>query len=225
MIEVMAEEQEPTEIDQTAVTKPADQAEQVSARREARRRFLLGGAATAPVILTLTSRPAFASQCSVSGRQSGNLSKPADHQCVGLTPGYWKTHPDQWNGSGYDPGKCTETKHGMTKNGTCTTYSGGTRCADIFSILVDPPDLTLMQALWLDAQGNPPTLLAHMVAGLLNAWRYGVGESSYPGYAYGYTVPDFIAYVNSRYSMDPLGLLNELDTLNSTGVPPGQPGG
>jgi hypothetical protein len=76
------------------------------ARREARRRILAGGLASAPVILTLTSRPALATHCSDSGAGSGNQSNAAhDVVCQGLTPGFWKTHAEecsQW----IVPGTC-----------------------------------------------------------------------------------------------------------------------
>lgn len=75
------------------------------ARLEARRRILAGGLASVPVILTLTSRPAFAGgktkgpegQCGPSGMISGNLSQNAEPSegCLGKTPGYWKTHVDK----------------------------------------------------------------------------------------------------------------------------------
>lgn len=61
-------------------------------RREARRRILAGGLAGAPLLLTLSSRSAFATHCSPSGMNSGNMSRGHEGECLGLTPGYWKTH-------------------------------------------------------------------------------------------------------------------------------------
>ncbi len=73
------------------------------AHRAARRRILIGGLASAPVILTLASRPAMAGgsyggghqvkKCGISGKLSGNLShQHADNTtyCRGKKPKYWK---------------------------------------------------------------------------------------------------------------------------------------
>ncbi|WP_340118835.1 hypothetical protein [Pelagibius sp. 7325] len=77
------------------------------ARREARRRVLTGGLASAPLILTLASRPALATwgsgggtdqwgKCGYSGMLSGNLSQvnTTTTWCKGKTPKYWKTKED-----------------------------------------------------------------------------------------------------------------------------------
>ncbi len=65
--------------------------------RLARRKFLIKGAsASAPIILTVASRPAMGGNfCTPSGFLSGNLSNPDDdddddHSCNGKSPGYWK---------------------------------------------------------------------------------------------------------------------------------------
>lgn len=98
-------------------TEGGDSAEAL-ARRDARRRILAGGLAGAPLILTLSSRSAFASHCSVSGMMSGNLSSPTDIVCTGRTPGYWKAHAAQW--PNYDPGTCNPINN---DHGQCTDYS------------------------------------------------------------------------------------------------------
>jgi hypothetical protein len=82
-----------------------------------RRRFTQVGLSTS-VVMTLASRPAAASFCSHSGSMSGNLSRPGGGTCYGLTPGYWKNHPESWS-CGYDPGLCNP----LTKQqGTCKDY-------------------------------------------------------------------------------------------------------
>ena len=65
------------------------------AKRDARRRFLTGGLAGAPVILTLSSRPALATFCSHSGMNSGNASQTVSYSCRGRSPGYWRDNPDR----------------------------------------------------------------------------------------------------------------------------------
>lgn len=96
-------------------------AQMAGAASSGRRRFLLGGIIATPAILTLTTRPALANQCSISGMQSGNLSRPNDVTCQGLTIGYWKTHPYDW--PDYQVGPCNPiTKTG----GTCSDYAVAT---------------------------------------------------------------------------------------------------
>ncbi|HEX9802909.1 MAG TPA: hypothetical protein VGB35_06620 [Gammaproteobacteria bacterium] len=88
-------------------------------RREARRRILAGGLAGAPLVLTLTSRSAFASHCTYSGMMSGNLSSGHEVVCEGRTPGFWKTHENQVLQYVY-PGTCNPiTEDG----GQCEDYS------------------------------------------------------------------------------------------------------
>lgn len=82
-----------------------------------RRRFTQAGLSTS-VVMTLASRPAAASFCSHSGSMSGNLSRPGGGTCYGLTPGYWKTHPESWS-CGYEPGLCNPITY---KNGECKDY-------------------------------------------------------------------------------------------------------
>ena len=70
-----------------------------AATNEGRRRILKGALATAPVIMTVASRPAWALNCTHSGQMSGNMSGAADgEECggEGCSPGYWKTHPEMW---------------------------------------------------------------------------------------------------------------------------------
>lgn len=109
------------------------------ARREARRRFLAGGLASAPLILTLTSRPALATGggywggggCGPSSMVSGNLSNNTEPQgCEGKTPGYWKTHtkygPDGFKYwlDGIEVGPCNPlSKSKWDRWGTCEDYS------------------------------------------------------------------------------------------------------
>ena len=119
--------------------EPSGQEEsaEVRARREARRRVIAGGLATAPLLLTLTSRPAFGTgwyggggktgqNCGPSGLLSGNLSQ--DHgepkYCEGKTPGYWKTHPDKCS-KYFVTGPCNPITSG--KWGTCDDYSVPTK--------------------------------------------------------------------------------------------------
>ena len=58
-----------------------------------KRRLLKTIVATAPVVMAVSSKPALANFCSVSGFLSGNLSNHNDDQsCGGKSPGYWKNN-------------------------------------------------------------------------------------------------------------------------------------
>lgn len=106
---------------------------EAQARLEARRRVILGGLATAPVILTLSSRPALstgsyggggADACGPSGMLSGNLSNVDSFSgCRGKSPEYWQTQYDKCK-SHFNPGPCNPiTSYG----GTCDDYSVPTK--------------------------------------------------------------------------------------------------
>jgi hypothetical protein len=107
-----------------------EQSAEASARREARRRVLVGGLATAPLILTLASRPAFAAggghwgggkNCGPSAMLSGNLSNNNEPTgCRGKTPGYWKTHADKC-GKYFIVGPCNPIDSDKWR--TCDDYS------------------------------------------------------------------------------------------------------
>ena len=70
-----------------------------AARRDARRRFLTGGLAGAPLILTLSSKPALATYCSASGMHSGNQSTVSRVSCRGRSPSYWRSN--KYRAAGY----------------------------------------------------------------------------------------------------------------------------
>jgi hypothetical protein len=160
---------------------------------DGRRRALKVAAKTAPVILTLSSRPAHAVLCGSAALQSANLSNHDMGGCAcGFSPGAWKT-PDkgngdgsraQWNAAGYDPGTrtCVETR----KNGRCKSYKflNGTTFQTAFSpdgmlpsgcppVPIDYSTVTLMDILeWHGPPHNDPhNYGSHIVAALLNA-RY-----------------------------------------------------
>src|SRR5437867_3810900 len=67
-----------------------------------RRRLLQGALATAPVLMTLVSRPVLAQDtCTTpSGFVSANASHPGAALCSGNGPVYWYGHQDAWPGTG-----------------------------------------------------------------------------------------------------------------------------
>lgn len=91
-------------------------------KRDARRRILTGGLVGAPVIMTLASRPALANHCSISGMQSGNISKVHNVDCRGFTPGGWKTENGDGDASQYiEVGPCNPLT--QDNSGQCSDYS------------------------------------------------------------------------------------------------------
>lgn len=137
------------------------------------RRRLTGSALGASAILTLASSPVLGwtggGQClTPSGFASGNLSSHGTPPtCTGRTPGYWGTHPEAWL-SPYSPGTCAQSV-----NGTCKVWkSDGTLFHPLFNgttFIKNGKSLTLMQVIWLQGNGDPYQLGAHIVAALLNA--------------------------------------------------------
>lgn len=154
------------------------------------RRKLTGAALGASAIITLASRPVLAGVCqSPSAAVSGNLSQHGTPTtCSGLSPGYWKEHPNQWPKPPYDPGAATRPL-GYTGEGyknEAENWSGGTLFHPFFSgslfmanLDKDPgtpnTSLSMMQVMHLNDGSNPwglkdqDNLGAHIVAALLNA--------------------------------------------------------
>ena len=137
---------------------------------EKRRHLLKGIGVSAPLMMTVASRPVLGAQCTPSAWVSGNLSAQAEsHSCGGHSPGYWKTDPARWMGTGFTPGTCAE----MTRTGVCRAFesdgtafhqsAGGVCAGHAFG------DRTMMQVLWLRGHMDNYQLGAHIVAALLNA--------------------------------------------------------
>lgn len=108
---------------------------QASDRVLSRRRLLRAGIAATPVVLTLASRPAMATQDHApSVGLSGNISFYGEcpPEPCGKSPGYWKQehHFDDWYHP-YTPG----TKKTVWKDGKkTTTYVNGTKFLDVFLV-------------------------------------------------------------------------------------------
>jgi hypothetical protein len=168
---------------------------------ERRRRILKGAAVVAPLMMTVASRPVLGmgARCTPSAWVSGNLSDHKDdrYSCGGRSPGYWKTNPQRWQGTGCIPGTYggEESRHqsrlrkrswgaksGYDEKhnwyGTTKSYnSDGTpfhqfsrlgRHRGIFTGRVYG-DKTMMQVLWSKGHEDPYQLGAHIAAAYLNA--------------------------------------------------------
>jgi len=141
-----------------------------------RRNFTKSSLIASGVLLTLASRTALGGNLvckSPSGFLSGNVSTHGTPtKCVGLTPGYWGTHPAQWP-LPYQPGKCENEKNKSCSNSA--SWEDGTRFRNVFNCQGNGSiysKYSLMQVIWLTGQNDPFQLGAHIVSALLNA-RFG----------------------------------------------------
>ncbi len=162
------------------------------------RRRLAGAALGAGAVFTLSSRPVWASQCSISGMISGNLSKPKV-ACEGCTPGYWKQdqHLDSWAATGFKTTDTFNSVFGVTqyvrRNGKPYTL------------------LEVMRELNGNADPIATNLGFHAVAALLNA--------AHPGVNFGYTAGELITLFQKNYLTKPAALKDSLAMLNERGCP------
>lgn len=87
--------------------KQTENSRKVTVTTFSSKRKLLKGAAVAPLLMTIASRPVLAMGiCTPSAWVSGNLSDHnKERECGGRSPGYWKTKPGRWPNS-YKPGTC-----------------------------------------------------------------------------------------------------------------------
>ena len=81
----------------SGTSAPGSPSDSATERRSGRRRFLVGGLAAAPVIMTLSSRPAAATTCSMLSGGSLNTSTPGDDtSCYGYGCSHWMAYKDYW---------------------------------------------------------------------------------------------------------------------------------
>jgi hypothetical protein len=190
-----------------------------------RRKLLFGGVIATPAIVMLSSRSALATggggggQCTASAHASVNLSKPKAYGCKSLSPGCWKNTlawPSPFKPGLPDPNtgwtkqftvtdaelkyyfknvaQCTSNSSKLTSMvGAFRAYNAqATLCTSYFSWA--PSGLSFMQALHAGGGGSTATLRA-AVACALNAAQFGKT-------AFGYTVAEVVAMINSRYGVD-----------------------
>ena len=201
-----------------------------------RRRFTaaLGGGA---IILTLAGKPVWASQCTVSGMMSGNLSAPMGKPCQGCTPGYWGAcqHLDSW--VGFKPTDTFNSVFGVTEytdcsgnpytlldvlnlngNGTktCCTNGGGknknncNQAAGTANTFCQNKPTGSMPG----SMGSDPVstnLGFQAVAALLSAANLAVN--------YGYTAGQIIDMFKNNYLANGAKLKDTFDMLNNRGCP------
>lgn len=182
------------------------------------RRKLAGAALGAGAVFTLSSRPVWASNCTISGMMSGNLSKPQE-KCDGCTPGYWKQcqHLDSWVATGFKPWDSFNTVFGVTHykdskgkpytlldvmGGVSGSLSRDKTCPALPGDYKNRP---------MDKDPLSPNLGFHAVAALLNA--------AHPNVNFGYTAGEIIDLFRSNYLTKPGALKDSLAMLNERGCP------
>lgn len=177
-----------------------------------RRQVLIGGLGASPIFLTLLSLPAWANHCAISGLISGNVSAPGTDVCVGLTPGFWKTHLSLW-GCGIEPHDKFGQVFAGIKPKILPAVRGGMTLLQAIS-----PDDKYSKTVKL-ATGIPVALWAHCVAGLLNACHF--SQPQFNGYEFGYDIVQMKQMVVEGCNGDPARLIIELTQLNERGTPVG----
>jgi hypothetical protein len=190
------------------------------------RRRLTGAALGASAVFTLSSRPVWASQCSISGMASGNLSAPHQETCEGCTPGYWKVCQHLSNWFIYSPTDTFNSVFGVTNYVDCegTPYTlldvmhltgNSYSCPGNRNASPDGPRANCNAGAPFGNLGGDPiseNLGFHAVAALLNA--------AHPNINYGYTPLEVInLFQNSVLDGQAAALKDSLDMLNNRGCP------
>jgi len=206
-----------------------------------RRRFIKGAISTTPVILSLANRPAWGTDCSLSGIMSAthashhDTSTSCNNMGSGCTPGFWKQNAKAWRLTGCKPGNCKESddddddykkKHKRrykrsyksgwyTVNG-CRTKNG---CKDYDNTGTKFSEIfgagysseTCMQML----HRHPGSLEFHAIAAVFNCMAF---PSSY-GYTASYIVEVYQRIVDEGDGAKISALHDTLDYLNNRGCP------
>lgn len=175
------------------------------------RRKLTGAALGAGAVFTLSSRPVWASRCTISGMMSGNLSKPME-TCHGCTPGYWKVdqHLDSWAATGFTPLDVKDHMGNIIKKAdTFNKVFGVTQY-----VKSNGAEYTLLEVMRdLNGGGDPisTNLGFHAVAALLNA--------AHPSVNYGYTAGEIIDLFKANYLSNGAALKDSFAMLNERVCP------
>ncbi|MDH5545572.1 MAG: hypothetical protein OEZ43_08270 [Gammaproteobacteria bacterium] len=196
---------------------------------QSRRRLAKAGLIGAPLILVTKSRSALAvnQACTMSGLESGNLSVRPDgiDPCAngdykGLTPGYWGQHPEEWSVYGFAPGSCTDGMSGphcsfnsYGDDGTAFNDAAKGFFLDSAFSYYDGGVMkwrTMMQVIQLEGTDDTYQLGAHIVAGLLNAYKF---AGNFP-----YTPAEVVELYHTYHVSDPLMLKQVFQSLNELGA-------
>ncbi|WP_428623745.1 hypothetical protein [Sedimenticola sp.] len=136
-----------------------------------RRQFTKTGLLASPVLMSVVSRPVFGVGC-LSNMLSGNLSEPDRGECnLGLSPGYWKEHPEAWPmAAGFKPDGTVPTSCNdcLAGNGHSTNWicNGGALFNSYFTTgPQDSLNRSMLEILCTEEGSDE----FHIIAALLNA--------------------------------------------------------
>lgn len=171
-----------------------------------RRRFVKVGLITAPLVLTLSSRPASAlvgPSVGLSGNVSTFGNNPPPLQ--GYSVSYWKNPQNffAWTAP-FSPGLSTDVFNAQGQK-TGVTYSGGTLFSDVFDNAF--PGKSLLDVLGLQGLGLE-SLGRQTVAALLNGAN--------PGIFYRFGAPHVIKMFNDAYEGQGQFTTSQLEALFET---------
>lgn len=146
---------------------PAELASAPDAVRAGRRRLIRGGLASAPVLLSLTSRPVTAGTCTqASSHASVNMSRPDRmYTCGGRGPHYWSQpqNAQRW------PSRFRAKSNSSSNDQFSPTNGQATLFDDVFGASGGYPGQTFLQVLSMNATTGRDGLARHCVAAVLNA--------------------------------------------------------
>ncbi len=171
------------------------------------RRKLAKAGLIAPVLMSFSSRPAWAVTCTLSGMLSGNLSGPfAGCDNSALSAAYWDANRNQWNG------REAENVNAFFSLGTQGYFQSSTTFLDIYA-----GSYGVYTGVGAEACATSTTfknslvaLLKEAIAGVLNVDNFG---TNYP-----VTIIDLQTQVANAFNADNNGTCStsNIDALRST---------
>lgn len=164
----------------TDQSQRASSAETASLAARRRRRLLLGGA-SAPLLLTIASRPAWAGGdiCTASALASANLSGQHTQDGCSKSAGFWKQKPEQWPTG---PNVFFSTSSSFTSVfGNVNIPTG--KVKDGVVETVNFGSLTLLEVMHLKGKDDPYQVGFHTVGALVNAHAFPTLHPNNPGFS------------------------------------------
>lgn len=158
-------------------------AETASLAAKRRRRLLLGGA-SAPLLLTIASRPAWAGGdvCTASALASANLSGQHTHAGCSKSAGFWKQKPQHWPTG---PNVYFNTSSSFVSVfGNVNIPAGNTGKAKGGVVeTVNFGSLSLLEVMHLKGKDDPYQVGFHTVGALVNAHAFPTLHPNNPGFS------------------------------------------
>lgn len=194
--------------DQAHVEPAADGARKSAERR---RRLMLGGV-SAPLLMTIASRPAWANgeTCTPSALASANLSGQHTQEGCSKSAGFWKQKPGQWPAGPdvyFNPASTFGSVFGNVNIPTGEVKDGVPETVNFGS-------LTLLEVMNLKGKDDPYQVGFHTVGALVNAYAFPTHHATNPGYVYS---PDQVisSFKSIASGVHPSMVAHALETANN----------